>query len=67
MYRTDWDVGIQRANLDGSAVEDLVITSLDNPYGIALVVAGGKIYWTDAGAPTRFSAPTWTAAASATW
>ena len=51
MYWTDYGVNrIRRANLDGSAVEDLVITTLDNPYGIALDVAGGKIYWTDAGA-----------------
>ena len=50
MYWTDYRVNrIRRANLDGSAVEDLVVTTLDNPYGIALDVAGGKIYWTDAG------------------
>ena len=35
---------IQRANLDGSSVEDLV-TELVNPYGIALDVAAGKMYW----------------------
>ena len=38
---------IQRANLDGSNVEDLVTTGLSDPDGIALDVAGGKIYWTD--------------------
>lgn len=43
------DVGndkIQRANLDGSAVQDLV-TGLNFPFGIALNVAAGKMYWTD--------------------
>ena len=39
---------IQRANLDGSNVEDLVTTGLEVPIGIALDVAGGKMYWTDA-------------------
>ena len=39
---------IQRSNLDGSGVQDL-ITGLDAPGGIALDVAGGKMYWTDAG------------------
>ena len=37
---------IQRANLDGSAGEDLV-TGLSNPSGIALDVSGGKMYWAD--------------------
>ena len=40
---------IQRANLDGSAVEDLVTSGLALPLGIALDVAGGKMYWTDSG------------------
>ena len=39
---------IQRANLDGTNVQDIV-TGLDEPIGIALDVAGGKIYWTDEG------------------
>ena len=38
---------IQRANLDGSNVEDLVTEGLGRPYGIALDVAGGKMYWVD--------------------
>ena len=49
MYWTD--VGssrIQRANLDGSEVEDLVTTSVILPVGIALDVPGGKMYWTEA-------------------
>ncbi len=40
---------IQRANLDGSNIEDLVTQGLDIPSGIALDVAGGKMYWTDSG------------------
>ncbi len=40
---------IQRSNLDGSDVEDLVTTGLETPSGIALDVSGGKMYWTDTG------------------
>ena len=40
---------IQRANLNGSNREDLVTEGLDSPYGIALDVAGGKMYWTEDG------------------
>ena len=48
IYWTDWGVDkIQRANLDGSNVEDLVTTGLRVPWGIALDIAGGKMYWTD--------------------
>ena len=47
MYWTDsLTDNVQRANLDGSAVEDLV-SGLSSPLGIALDVAGGKMYWTD--------------------
>ena len=38
---------IQRANLDGSNIEDLVTQGLSGPAGIALDVEGGKMYWTD--------------------
>ena len=38
---------IQRANLDGSNVQDLVTTKLKSPRDIALDVAGGKMYWID--------------------
>ena len=44
-----WDfptAKIQRSNLDGSGVEDLV-TGLEGSGGIALDVSGGKMYWTD--------------------
>ena len=48
IYWTDWGVDkIQRANLDGSNVQDLVTTGLWGPRGIALDIAGGKMYWTD--------------------
>ena len=42
---------IQRANLDGSNVQDLVTRTqgLGDPFGIALDVVGGKMYWTDNG------------------
>ena len=33
---------IQRANLDGSNVEDLVTTGLSDPFDIALDVGNGK-------------------------
>ncbi|RIK75032.1 hypothetical protein DCC62_14100, partial [candidate division KSB1 bacterium] len=49
MYWTDPGYArIQRANLDGSVVEDIVI-GLSFPYGIALDLAAGKMYWTDVG------------------
>ncbi len=50
MYWTD--VGthkIQRANLDGSNIEDLITTGLIYPEGIALDLTGKKMYWTDGG------------------
>ena len=42
---------IQRADLNGANVEDLVTTGLSLPGGIALDMAGGKMYWTDWGFP----------------
>ena len=39
---------IQRANLDGSQVEDLVTTGLRALRSLALDVAGEKMYWADA-------------------
>ena len=50
IYWTDTETDkIQRANLDGSNVQDLVTHGygLRSPRGIALDVAGGKMYWTD--------------------
>ena len=50
MYWTDTITDkVQRANLDGTAVEDL-FGSGGNPRGITLDITGGKIYWTDSGA-----------------
>ena len=50
MYWTDSGTDkIQRANLDGSNIEDLVTQGLSYPAGIALDVEGGKMYWTDSG------------------
>ena len=49
MYWTDAGTDkIQRANLNGSRVEDLV-TGLDGPWGIALD-GSGKMYWVENGA-----------------
>ena len=50
MYWTDRGTDkIQRANLDGTGVDDLVVGVTD-PRGIALDISGGKIYWVDNGA-----------------
>ena len=38
---------IQRANLDGSNVQDLVTRGLESPGDITLDVVGGKMYWID--------------------
>ena len=40
---------IQRANLDGTRVQDLLTKAqgIDNPNGIALDVASGTMYWTE--------------------
>lgn len=48
MYWTD-NVSdkVQRANLDGTEVEDLVTTNLSMPWGIALDRGIGKMYWID--------------------
>ena len=47
MYWADQQTNkIQRANLDGTNVEDLV-TGLSGPVGIALDIDGGKVYWAD--------------------
>ena len=49
IYWTGWDTGkIQRANLDGSNVEDLV-TGLHLVVTLALDMASGKMYWIDLG------------------
>ena len=48
IYWTDAGTNtIQRARLDGTHVENLLRHGLIEPYGIAVAVAGGKMYWTD--------------------
>ena len=52
IYWTDADAGkIQRADLDGSNVEDLVTAGLNHPIGLALDAVNGRMYW--AGYRTR--------------
>ena len=47
IYWTDPTRGIQRANLDGTNVEQIVESDVRYPADIALDVLGGKMYWTD--------------------
>ena len=48
MYWVDHASGkIQRANLDGSGLQDLVARGLRLPEGIALDLDGRRMYWTD--------------------
>lgn len=50
LYWTDWVTKkIQRANLDGSEVEDLITAGLGLPEGIALDTENEKMYWVDSG------------------
>ena len=50
LYWTDADGDrIQRANLDGSGVEDVIDSGLVNPRGLAVDSAAGQLYWTDYG------------------
>ena len=46
-WTDDGSQKIQRSNLDGTNVQDLVTTGLGLPGGIALDMANGKMYWTD--------------------
>ena len=53
MYWADFGTKkIQRADLDGSNIEDLVTTGAGDPRGIALDLTSAKLYWTDASGPT---------------
>ena len=47
IYWTDPTRGIQRANLDGTNVEQIVEADVRRPADIALDLLRGKIYWTD--------------------
>ena len=50
IYWTDAGMDkIQRVNLDGSDIKDIVTQGVPGPFGIALDMAGGKMYWVDAG------------------
>jgi sugar lactone lactonase YvrE len=50
MYWTDLGISkIQRVNLGGTGLRDLVATNLRFPRGIALDEPSGKIYWIDSG------------------
>ena len=49
LYVTNSRGKIQRMDLDGRDFEWNFITNLDSPNGIAVDVAAGKIYWTEAG------------------
>uniref|UniRef100_A0ACD5GWN9 Uncharacterized protein n=1 Tax=Desertifilum tharense IPPAS B-1220 TaxID=1781255 RepID=A0ACD5GWN9_9CYAN len=50
MYWTDDTTNrIQRANLDGTGVENLIVSGLDRPRAIALDLFNDKIYWVDSG------------------
>jgi DNA-binding beta-propeller fold protein YncE len=44
---------IQQLNLDGSSFQSNFITGLDSPEGLAVDVAGGKLYWTEHGSIRR--------------
>ncbi len=49
VYWTDfYNNKIQRANLDGTDVEDVVV-GLSSPYGLALDLDAGIMYWTNSG------------------
>ena len=53
IYWTDQGTDkIQRMNLDGTSVEDLITIEIGILGGVALDVAGGKMYWTDWGFPS---------------
>ena len=53
IYWTDQGTDkIQRMNLDGTSVEDLITIEIGILGGIALDVTGGKMYWTDWGFPS---------------
>ena len=48
LYWTTSQGSIQRANIDGSNVQNL-ITGLDSPKAIAVDMVGSKLYWMEAG------------------
>jgi len=48
LYWTTSQGNVQRANIDGSNIQNL-ITGLDSPKDIAVDMVGSKLYWTEAG------------------
>jgi len=55
IYWTDSSAGfpgISRANLDGTQVEVLISPEPTHPFGIALDIAGGNLYWSEIGGQT---------------
>jgi low density lipoprotein receptor-related protein 5/6 len=57
LYWTELGTGsgvgaVRRADLEGSAIEDLVTGAGTRPFGLALDLDAGKVYWTD-GATAR--------------
>ncbi len=56
IYWTDRNMGlVQRANLDGSELETLITTESTNLRGIAVDIAGGKLYFADNQQPKTIS------------
>ena len=49
LYLTNSWGKVQRMNLNGSNFKSNLIVNLDSPRGIAVDVADGKVYWTEAG------------------
>ena len=47
LYLTNLWGKVQRLNLDGSDFQPNLVTGLDTPTGIAVDVAGQKLYWTE--------------------
>ena len=47
LYLTNSWGKVQRLNLDGSGFQPNLVTGLDTPTGIAVDVAGRKLYWTE--------------------
>jgi hypothetical protein len=48
MYWTDYgNDTIKRANMEVNPTIETLVTGLNNPWGIALDVLGGKMYWTE--------------------
>ena len=48
VYWTDWTTDkIQRSDLDGSNLEDVIVSGLTTPVGIAVDLLGRKVYWAD--------------------